>query len=465
MKSRAVRIYSIQINELANRRKSYTVRWKVAQRPKFSQTFVKRALADNYRSDLMHAVNEGEAFDLETGLPDSMVEQEVPVPGATWLEFARSYVEMKWPGASAKSRSSMIDALVTVTSALVTDVPGRPDADLLREALRKHELIPAARRDELSAEHLAALAWVRCATVPLASLLGPETVRAGLDAVALKLDGVAAAATTMRRKRAVFYNVLQYAVELGKLDYNPIDKVRVTSRRRKVVGLVDRRVVVNPRQARELLVVVTYVGRRGKATRGERLMAFFACLYFAALRPGEAMGLREQDCELPEMGWGVLTLEKSRPHSAKRWTDSGETTDERGLKHRGEDEPRRVPIPPELVAILRAHVKRFGVASDGRLFSSERGNVISSSGYSKVWEEARQFALTPRQASSLLAGRPYDLRHAGVSLWLNAGVQAPEVAERAGHSVDVLLKVYAKCIDGDTEIVNQRIEAALSNSF
>jgi hypothetical protein len=48
-----------------------------------------------------------------------------------------------------------------------------------------------------------------------------------------------------------------------------------------------------------------------------------------------------------------------------------------------------------------------------------------------------------------------------VSLWLNAGVSAPEVAERAGHSVDVLLKVYAKCIDGDTEVMNARIAAAL----
>jgi hypothetical protein len=48
-----------------------------------------------------------------------------------------------------------------------------------------------------------------------------------------------------------------------------------------------------------------------------------------------------------------------------------------------------------------------------------------------------------------------------VSFWLNAGVPAAEVAERAGHSVDVLLKVYAKCIDGQEESVNSRIEAAL----
>jgi hypothetical protein len=59
---------------------------------------------------------------------------------------------------------------------------------------------------------------------------------------------------------------------------------------------------------------------------------------------------------------------------------------------------------------------------------------------------------------------PDDLRHAAVSLWLNAGVPATEVAERAGHGVDVLLRVYASCIDGSEPIANQRIENALVDS-
>jgi hypothetical protein len=46
-------------------------------------------------------------------------------------------------------------------------------------------------------------------------------------------------------------------------------------------------------------------------------------------------------------------------------------------------------------------------------------------------------------------------------LWLNAGVVATEVARRLGHSVAVLLNVYAGCIDGQGEVANERIEAAL----
>jgi hypothetical protein len=38
-----------------------------------------------------------------------------------------------------------------------------------------------------------------------------------------------------------------------------------------------------------------------------------------------------------------------------------------------------------------------------------------------------------------------------VSLWLNSGVPATEVARRAGHGVAVLLKIYAHCIDGQAE--------------
>ena len=55
-----------------------------------------------------------------------------------------------------------------------------------------------------------------------------------------------------------------------------------------------------------------------------------------------------------------------------------------------------------------------------------------------------------------------DLRlaHAAVSLWLNAGVPAPQVAERAGHSVEVLLRVYAKCLDDSDKAANMRIDTA-----
>ena len=73
----------------------------------------------------------------------------------------------------------------------------------------------------------------------------------------------------------------------------------------------------------------------------------------------------------------------------------------------------------------------------------------------------RAAALSPEFEASPLAKRPYDLRHACLSTWLNAGVPPAQVAEWAGHSVNVLLRVYAKCIDGQDEMAKRLIEAAL----
>jgi integrase len=61
---------------------------------------------------------------------------------------------------------------------------------------------------------------------------------------------------------------------------------------------------------------------------------------------------------------------------------------------------------------------------------------------------ARKNALTIAQCHSPPGRRPYDLRHAAVSLWLNSGGPATEVARRAGHGAAALLKIYAHCIDG-----------------
>jgi hypothetical protein len=76
-----------------------------------------------------------------------------------------------------------------------------------------------------------------------------------LDALALKLDGKTAEASTVNRKRAVFYGVLDYAVQLNDLDSNPLHKVKWTPP--KTSETVDPRVVVNPAQAASLLVAVT----------------------------------------------------------------------------------------------------------------------------------------------------------------------------------------------------------------
>ena len=75
----------------------------------------------------------------------------------------------------------------------------------------------------------------------------------------------------------------------------------------------------------------------------------------------------------------------------------------------------------------------------------------------------RLIGLSPSQAASPLAIEPYSLRHAAVFTWLAAGMPAAEVAERAGHSVAMLLNIYAKVLDEQRETSNKRIDEVLGD--
>lgn len=129
----------------------------------------------------------------------------------------------------------------------------------------------------------------------------------------------------------------------------------------------------------------------------------------------------------------------------------------RALKHRAEAETRSVPIHPDLAKMLRDHIAEFGYGPGGRIFSLPRGGVVTNTAYLVIFHKARGKAFTEAEAESLAAQRPYDLRHACVSTWLNATGDPAQVAEWAGHTVDVLLRVYAKCIAGQQEAAKRRI--------
>ncbi len=297
---------------------------------------------------------------------------------------------------------------------------------------------------------------------PLSDLADLATLRHVLAAIGTNLDGSIASASTVNRKRAALSGALVYAVEVGHLEANPLTKV--SGRRQATVDEVDIRAVVNPDQARALLAAIK--------TRAPHLHAYFACLYFAGLRPAEAANLRLRDLTLPANGWGEILLTGSYQPTRAAWTDTGIDGEERGLKHRARAATRRVPATPELVEALHEHVNTFGAGADGRLFVTRTGRrgrpvaqpfvrPVSSGTTTRVLRLARADVFTAAQQDSPLARRPYDLRHACVSTWLAAGVAPSQVAAWAGHSVAVLLRVYAHALDGQEEAARRRIAEAL----
>lgn len=459
----AVRIW--QIREKPGRprqdgklgRKSYQVRWMVGGK-RFTKTFVTRALADGFRSRLMTAQKSGEAFRIPDGQPVSQARQ---VAEQTWFEFAQRYIDMKWARAAAKSRAGNADTMATATPAMFATDRGKPSDLVLRKAMTGWAFNTKRRNESKPPEIERALRWLAVNTAPMSRLDDPAVARRILDQIALKLDGKPAGAKTVARKRAVLYNAIEHAIELRLVTRNRLPDVKWTAP--KEARAIDKRVVINPAHARKLFAAVEAQRIEGQPRRssGPILVAFFACMYYAGLRPEEAAMLRKADLQLPESGWGELLLSEAAPTAGAAWTDSGDRRDRRQLKQRGKGEVRPVPCAPPLTELLHQHLTRYGTAADGRLFRNLLGGELAESTTARVWRKAREAALTAEECASPLGKRPYDLRHACVSTWLAGGVSSTQVAEWAGHSVAVLHQIYAKVIAGQEAVSRERIERAL----
>lgn len=152
----------------------------------------------------------------------------------------------------------------------------------------------------------------------------------------------------------------------------------------------------------------------------------------------------------------------------------------------GDDRPTPCP-PPCSAAPLNAAVVRFQeaacvadfealdkIARAGRpvgiwlVISPQRPtwtnpstDVRTETGYGEVWAKAREKVLGAAEVASLLARRPYDLRQAGVPLWLSSGVDPMQCTRRAGHTIAVLFRVYERALAQTQERANRRTAAAL----
>ncbi|WP_282685909.1 MULTISPECIES: tyrosine-type recombinase/integrase [unclassified Streptomyces] len=454
-----VKIWSVRSRP--SKSSPFQLRWKVGPEVHYL-VFANKTLADGRRSQLMSAQRKGEQFDTETGLPASELRA---LNSPTWFAHACAYARMKWPNAAAKHRVGIAEALTNITPALTTSQKGAPEAKTLRLALRtwafqmvkddEGEWTPRKDVQEPPEEVAAALDWIAANSLKVKDLAVSDKLRPALKAISLTLKGKKAADNTVARKRTVLSNALRYAVERDLLDVNPLTRIDWSAP--ETDDEVDFRYVPEPKMARELIDAV-----RAQGPRGEHLYAFLGCMYYAANRPSEVADLKKSNLVLPAEGWGEMILAGSRPEVGSGWTDDGKPYEERGLKRRARRATRPVPIPPVLVQMLRDHIETQGLALDGRLFRAVRGGRVRSNEYTEIWQKARRKVLSEEEVATPLADVPYSLRHACVSLWIKAGVDPVEVARRAGHSIAVLWRFYAKILRGQQHKANELIDEALS---
>ena len=97
------------------------------------------------------------------------------------------------------------------------------------------------------------------------------------------------------------------------------------------------------------------------------------------------------------------------------------------------------------------------------MFTNRLGNDLSKDNWGKPWRDQR--AQRWPGDHPLAKTRPYDLRHTAATMMLPAGASRAEVARRLGHSIDMLMKIYAGVFEDERRRANGLIEDGLTRSL
>ncbi|MBC7631098.1 tyrosine-type recombinase/integrase [Aeromicrobium sp.] len=155
---------------------------------------------------------------------------------------------------------------------------------------------------------------------------------------------------------------------------------------------------------------------------------------WTGLRWSEARELRVAD--LIQVPMPRLLIQRSAP----------ETVEAKPTKSR---RSRHVPLPDELLPVIRSMAKGKGPSD----------LLITSSGGARL--HAAAFKRTTHWPTTARGRRLHDLRHTAACLWLAAGVPAPTVQARLGHSSLQTTQIYVHYL-GDSadkaglEFLNRR---------
>ncbi len=421
-----VQVYSVQNRRGADRRNlPYVVRYSIDGRHR-SRSYRTKAEAERYRSELLKAIHAGDRFDLGTGEPASW---SLPLADLGVHQWARRWLAEQWPEWQPRTRTSAVEALARFTWLAV-----KPKAEMPTD-LRRY-LTEALVPDAVHVPEMERWLDRHCLTI---ADLDREAVAEIARRLSLKLDDEPLAATTANRYRTNAHACVLAAVEAGAIRTDPWPRRSKSRARRKVArpkAAVDVRSLPAPATMAEAISAMENLQHGSKVYR-----AMTAVAYYAGLRPSEVVMLRVRSLTLSEEGWGRIDV-----------TEADISRDEPGEPKTG---PRRVPIPPVLVDVLRKWIEDNDLAApDDLLFRTRNGTRPSTSNWGRAWHRALESIGQPPL-------RVYDCRHAAATTWLRAGVPLGETARRLGHSVETLVSTYVGALEGDEELGNKRIEVEL----
>jgi integrase len=410
-----VRFWSVQDRRGHQRtKKPYLVRWVVGGE-RFSESFLTRATADRYRSNLIVAHQRGEWFDPRTGEPDTWAPSTEAQQVHTW---ARRWVADEWQDWAPRTRTSIVESLARFIPLTVD-----PEAPPSPAGLRKHlttTLPPDAEIPDAETERWLNR-WVLSIGALTKELLADVDRQLGLNSA-----GEPYAAATAGRYRKNAKACIRRAVELDQIPadpWPPTPKGRNSRKARRKRKSVDVRRLPTPKTMAQILRAIP-----NKHPGSLKYQVLTAIVYYAGLRPSEAVMLRPRSLELPESGWGTIWV-----------VEADDGFDQSADPKTGD---RAVPIPPELVAMLRWWIEHHAIGPDDLMFRTRNDRRPHPSVWGRLLHKACAKIGVPRI-------KVYDCRHARATTWLADGVALGTVARWLGHTVETLVSTYIQALQGD----------------
>jgi integrase len=298
---------------------------------------------------------------------------------------------------------------------------------------------------------------------------------------------------SVRRMKADIGKWLSVARGRGVISIDPLAGVQLNIKVARTTKGVDADLVLSP----QLLAELADLG----ANRHERYRALIIIAGVCALRPGEVFGLTRSQVTLDvAAGTGWLKLGRTkRPSTVDRdFIDEDEDPHFAPMKGREVEDTRDVPVPSWAVPILAEHLKRFVAKPPTSLvFTTPSGTPIIESNFRRdcfdkaradlvdalagrskaAAAHAKELAargepvpklaseLKPEVRAKIAQLTPHDLRHAGASAWLNAGVPNKTAQKWGGWlTLSVMLDIYAGVMPDDDDVGVARLNGYLGDA-
>lgn len=443
-------VYGVQDRSVENGGKlgkPWTIRWRVDGRP-HRRSFPQKGHAQTFRDQLMRAQLMGWDAD-QNGWPIDPNRISGVGDTATHtkpLTFAEYTLNIWWPSVESTLGDKNL-------------IGHRRNRDLAIQILRyadtDHRLDQTMRTpgdsillSDLTSDDIRAAITARRRINGRTAAVNARRIQAAVtsdhsgDEVVLELRSEHASASTVRNFYVTLGLIVKAAMAGNHVTGNPLEGASASAPKPKPPKVTSR-LVPSLDEVFDIADAISHIGPVMPDGRpaGERFRSLILAAGTTGPRPGELVAHRPD--------WFDWSADESAilfrlTGAAVYDTVSGISGyRERELKHRDEDEFRRIPLLSEVAEAIRIHIDR-GYAHNVSLWSSPtgRGRLDWGNIRDTYWRPAliKVFAGTPK--ASLVAMPPKFLRKAAITWWLEKGISPELAGEWAGHSEEVARLYY-----------------------